>query len=228
MVELTAGLLLYPEFEILDMAGPLECLNILSVYMGKKLDLHIISDTMEPVGPGTREDGSSTFAGKQLYVPTCTVHDAPSIDLLIVPGGPGSVKEDAMKPFVEYIRRIHTDSKPPKYFFSICSGSLLFAQAGILDDQSATTNKAFWTNITAQGPRTKWIAKARWVVSENIWTTSGVTAGIDGMLALIASVWGDDTADGVEATMEHNRAREAGEDPWAEKYGCEDVLPVNK
>jgi transcriptional regulator GlxA family with amidase domain len=228
MAELTIGLLLYPEFEILDMAGPVECLNVLSVYMGKNLQLHVIGESMDPIGPGPKEKGPlSSFAGQQLYMPTCTVHDAPPIDLLIVPGGPGSVKKQEMQPFVDYIRSIASDSSV-RYFFSVCSGAMLFAWAGILDSQIATTNKAFWGPITSGGPRTHWIAKARWVTSGRVWTTSGVTAGIDGMLALIAEIWDEETAEQVTATIEHSRAKDAGEDPWAGKYGCEDVLPVDK
>jgi transcriptional regulator GlxA family with amidase domain len=229
MTELTVGLLLYPEFEILDMAGPMECLNVLSVYMGKDLQLHVIGSTMNPMGPGPIEKGPmSSFAGQQLYMPTCTVHDAPPIDLLIVPGGPGSVKKEEMQPFVDYIRKIASSDSPVKYFFSVCSGAMLFAWAGILDGQRATTNKAFWGPITLGGPKTHWIAKARWMVSGRIWTTSGVTAGIDGMLALISEIWDEETAEQVTATIEHNRVKDANDDPWADKYDCKDVLPVDK
>jgi transcriptional regulator GlxA family with amidase domain len=230
MAELTIGLLLFAEFELLDMAGPMECLNALSVHLGKHLHLHVIGKSMDPVGPGSKEKGClSSFAGQQLFMPTCTVHNAPPIDLLIVPGGPGSINKDEMQPFVDYIRRIASSpSSSVKYFFSVCTGAILFAWAGILDGQTATTNKAFWTQITSDGSKTHWIAKARWVTSGRVWTTSGVTAGIDGMLALIAEVWDEETAEEVTASIEHNRAKDPGEDPWAGKYGCEDILPVEK
>jgi transcriptional regulator GlxA family with amidase domain len=230
MAELTVGLLLFPEFELLDMAGPMECLNVLSVHMGKRLQLHVIGGSMDPVGPGPKKQGLlSSFAGQQRYIPTCTVHNAPPIDLLIVPGGPGSLNKGEMQPFVDYICNIASSpSSPVKYFFSVCTGAMLFAWAGILDCQIATTNKAFWTHITSDGPKTHWIAKARWVTSGRIWTTSGVTAGIDGMLALIAQVWDEETAEEVTASIEHNRTQDSGEDPWAGKYGCQDVLPVDR
>ncbi|KAK5746781.1 hypothetical protein LTR17_000411 [Elasticomyces elasticus] len=230
MAELTIGLLLYPAFEVLDMAGPIEVLNVLSVYMGKSLQLYVIAATMEPVSPGPTEPGpSSSFAGQQLYMPTHTLDNAPALDLLIVPGGPGSNNKEALQPSLDFIRNVYRGYQghpPAKYLFSVCSGSLMFAWAGVLDGQRATTNKSFWSFITSNGPRTHWVAKARWVTSGNIWTTSGVTAGIDGMLALVSFIWGEDTAEKVSATIEHNRATQSDDDPWAEKYDCQDVSPV--
>lgn len=227
--ELTVGLLLFPGFEVLDMAGPIECLNTLSVHMGKLLQLYVIAATMDPVTPDHSEPGpSSSFAGQQLYLPTHTFENAPALDLLIVPGGPGSIKKEALQPTLDFIRNVHKGYQghpPAKYLFSICTGSLLFAWAGVLEGQRATTNKSFWAFVTSHGPKTHWIAKARWVTSGNIWTTSGVTAGIDGMLALIVSIWGENVADEVCASMEHNRATRSDDDPWADKYECQDVLP---
>ncbi|KAK3046080.1 hypothetical protein LTR09_012395 [Extremus antarcticus] len=230
MTELTVGLLLFPTFEVLDMAGPIEVLNVLSIYMGKSLQLHVIAATLDPVSPGPIEPGtSSSFAGQQLYMPTNTLDNAPALDLLIVPGGPGSGNKEALRPFLDFIQNVCKGYKghpPAGYLFSVCSGSLLLAWAGVLDGKRATTNKSFWDFITSNGPKTHWVAKARWVTSGNVWTTSGVTAGIDGMLALVSSIWSEDTAEKVGATIEHNRAKASDDDPWATHYGCQDVLPV--
>jgi transcriptional regulator GlxA family with amidase domain len=230
MTKLTVGLLLFPAFDVLDMAGPIEVLNVLSVHLSKPLHLHVIASTTDPVSPGPLEPGPATsFAGQQLYLPTHTLATAPPLDLLIVPGGPGTLSKETLQPHLAFIRDVHRgtpDHPPAKFLFSVCSGSMLFAWAGVLDGQRATTNKAFWEAITPNGPKTHWVAKARWVVSGNVWTTSGVTAGIDGMLALVARIWGEETAEEVGATIEHTRARGKDDDPWAERYGCRDVMPV--
>lgn len=227
--ELTVGLLLFPGFEVLDMAGPIECLNVLTVHKGKNLQLHVVAATMDPVTPDNIKPGvSSSFAGQQLYLPTHTFDNVPALDLLIVPGGPGSGEKESLKPTLDFVRNVYRgyDGHPPaKYLFSICTGSLMFAWAGVLDGQRATTNKSLWKYVVSHGPKTHWIAKARWVTSENIWTTSGVTAGIDGMLALIEHIWDTETADKASATMEHTRAKRSDDDPWAGEYECQDVAP---
>lgn len=95
-----------------------------------------------------------------------------------------------------------------------------------MDNVSATTNKAAWASITALGPKTRWVGRARWVVSgENrkIWTTSGVSAGIDGFLALLEEIYGEGVADEACRQMEYTRARNPGDDPWAKVYELDGV-----
>ena len=231
MAELHVGLLLFPEFEVLDMAGPIEVLNVLSVYMGLPLKLCVISRTLDPVAPGPKDSGpSSSFAGQQLYLPTHTFDTTPGLDMLVVPGGPGSGKPERQH-YVNFIKRVYNGYNgypPAKYMFSVCSGSALFALAGVLDGRRATSNKKNWAWATPHGPRTHWIAKARWVTSGNVWTTSGVTAGIDGMVAFVSTIYGEDAANEVCETIEHNRVRDADNDPWADSGSCQDVLPLEE
>ena len=63
------------------------------------------------------------------------------------------------------------------------------------------------------------------MVSGNVWTTSGVSAGTDGMIALIAAIYGDETAEAVCSNIEHVRVSDSGSDPFADANGCRDVLP---
>ena len=97
--------------------------------------------------------------------------------------------------------------------------------AGVLDGLQATTNKTIWKITTALGEKTHWIAKARWVDSGKVWTTSGVSAGIDGMVAFIAKVWGEETAERCCNGMEYVRRVDSSDDPFADKQGAEDVPP---
>ena len=227
------GLLLFPGFEVLDTAGPMEALNVLVRFMDKQdLKLSVISETLDPVDPGPVAPDTSgiNFNAKQLYQPTHTFETAPHIDVLTVPGGIGTRQTDEeLKSLLSFIRdSCHGTNgrSPAQYLFSVCTGSLLFARAGILDGHRATTNKKAWSKVTATTRTTHWIAEARWVVSGNIWTCSGVSAGIDGMVAFIASIYGDETAKKVCNVMEYSRAVESHDDPFAAMNGCQDVLPV--
>lgn len=86
-----------------------------------------------------------------------------------------------------------------------------------------------FNDIAAYGPKTYWIGHARWVVDERIWTTSGVSAGIDGMVAFIASFLPEDVMDEVVNNgMEYHRQRDSSNDPFAELNGVQDISPVEK
>lgn len=222
------GLLLFEGFQVLDAAGPIDCLNIMALFKEKDIKLHVLAKSMDLVTPGPldkREPGGN-FNGQQLYKPTHTFSDAPPLDVLIVPGGRGT--RDDLTEETDFIRKVsdgYEGHAPAQYLFSICTGSDLFARAGILDGYKATTNKRNWAWVTDKTSRVHWIAKARWVEDRRMWTCSGVSAGIDGMIAWIAKTYGEETAQEVSEIIEHERVKESGNDPFAVTNGCEDVLP---
>jgi len=65
----------------------------------------------------------------------------------------------------------------------------------------------------------EWVGKARWVVDGNIWTSSGVSAGIDLIYAWIAEVWGEETASLIADESEYERNKDPGNDRFAERWG---------
>jgi transcriptional regulator GlxA family with amidase domain len=153
------------------------------------------------------------------------------LDVLLIPGGLGSgpyLPPDFTTPGpdmdaeISFVRsvfpRLHS-------LITVCTGAGIAARAGVLDGRRATTNKYAWNVQTTLGHRTHWVAKARWVVDGNVVTCSGVSAGIDGMLAWIGAVWGEEVADTIADGMEFERTKEAGEDRFAALNGCEDVPP---
>lgn len=229
------GIVLFPQFEVLDAAGPLEILNMLAfLSQNDEMKLSVIAQTLDPVNPGPIAPAtlSANFNGQQHYLPTHTFDTAPPLDVLIVPGGRGTrASNEDLKPLLDFLRTTYHGRegvKPLQYIFSICTGSLLLAKAGLLTGHRATSNKKAWDLVTRspESGQTHWVAKARWVVSGNVWTTSGVSAGIDGMVALVGEVYGEGTAGKVCDAVEHSRVRDAGDDPFAEMNGCRDVLPV--
>ena len=128
---LSYGALLYPGFEVLDIAGPLEALNTLSRIDGQEgMTLSIISKTMDPINPGPPNAKGSTFTSKQQYLPTHTFDNAPKVDVLLVPGGFGSLPPADTEAEVEFIRKVYRgDGCPPlQYLFTVCTGSALAAQ----------------------------------------------------------------------------------------------------
>ena len=230
------GLLLYPGFEVLDMAGPIEMLNMLARQEDfENMRLSIISRSLEPVSPATTDPSprGQNFLQKQLYIPSHTLETAPALDVLLVPGGMGSIDLTGgrMQDYVSFIKHRYEGSQghpPLKHIISICNGAGLLAKSGILDGRKATTNKDFWKEVAVNGPKTHWIAKARWVQDGNVWTTSGVSAGADGVIAWMLSLLPQDFVIGLANTIEWIRATSPDNDPFAEIFKCEDIGPLKK
>ena len=102
---------------------------------------------------------------------------------------------------------------------SVCTGAAILARAGVLDGRRATGNKAFFQWVADQGPRVSWVREARWVVDGKFATSSGVSAGIDMALDLIARTAGTETAENLARAMEYEWHRDAGWDPFAKLWG---------
>lgn len=85
----------------------------------------------------------------------------------------------------------------------------------MLDGKRATTNKAAWRAITVPAPNVEWVSPARWVVDGNIWTSSGVTSGLDLIFEFIETFYGADKARRIQGTTEYERNKGACDDPFA-------------
>ncbi|CAG8961557.1 hypothetical protein HYFRA_00006091 [Hymenoscyphus fraxineus] len=208
------GVLLFPGLAAIDIYGPLEYLTVLS--FSTNLNLAFIANSLDPVStkPIAMNPFNSSFGHST--VPTHTFADAPPLDILLVPGGIGSrAPPPALDSAIEFIR---TRTPELQYLLTVCTGAGLAARAGVLDGKFATTNKKAWAETTALGPNTKWVAKARWVVDGNVWTSSGVTAGMDLMNAFVGKVWGGDVAKRLSDGIEYTPTSDARVDPFAELY----------
>lgn len=209
------GYLLFPGFQALDVFGPIDALNLLS-WGQENMTLAMLARTLEPVSTVVTNRKynrfNSTFG--QQVLPSHTFSDAPRLDVLIVPGGIGTQADDVGAE-IDFIRRSYPSLQ---YLITVCTGAGLAARAGVLDGRNATTNKADWALTTALGPRVHWISHARWVHDGNVWTSSGVSAGIDVLFAWMEAVFGDATATGVANSLEYERHLNASWDPFADLY----------
>src|SRR5213083_674285 len=102
---------------------------------------------------------------------------------------------------------------------SVCTGAALLARAGLLDGRRATTNKAFFQWVADQGPRVTWVKVARWVDDGKFVTSSGVSAGIDMALHVIARTHGREVSENVARAMEYDWHTDADWDPFAKVWG---------
>lgn len=152
-------------------------------------------------------------------IPKYNFSTAPDLDVLLLHGGAATRATNLNSTF-EFVR----DRYPSlQYLVAVCTGAGIAARAGVLDGKRATTNKRAWAQTTALGPKVKWVSHARWVVDGNIWTASGVSAGIDAVLAWIGSLYGDDVALGIANVMEYERHTNSSWDPFADLYNLTDT-----
>lgn len=85
----------------------------------------------------------------------------------------------------------------------------------MLDGKKATTNKRAWAWATSTGPNTEWVPSARWVEDGNIFTSSGISAGIDVTMAWVAKIYGEEVANYLSYSMEYERWTDPHKDPFA-------------
>ncbi|KAL6711349.1 hypothetical protein ACN47E_005880 [Coniothyrium glycines] len=232
------GLLVFPGFQALDVFGPLDVLNLLSLlYPNTTMALSILSRTLDPVSTAIKGmHGASDFG--ESVVPTITLGDylqranstetpayAPpaaarnentgrgDIQVLIVPGGMGTRVDVSEE--IAFVKAVYPKLK---YLISVCTGASILARSGILDGRRATTNKKSWAWVTSTGPNVNWVPTARWVEDGNIFSSSGVAAGIDATYAWVSRVYGDEVAHFVSLNSEYERETHWDNDPFAKVW----------
>jgi transcriptional regulator GlxA family with amidase domain len=201
-VKLDLIVILFNEFETLDVFGPIEVLG--------KLDdiskIHFISLNEGPI-----------ISSQQVPVITSDLKTfkQESEYILLIPGGMGIRKEVDNKPLLEAIKKLANGAK---FILTVCTGSLLLAKTGILNNKKATTNKRVYSWVIQQGIDVKWVKKARWVRDENIYTSSGVTAGIDMALGFIADNYGEERAESIAKGIEYIWNKDSEDDIFSLLY----------
>lgn len=119
-----------------------------------------------------------------------------------------------------------------RYLLTVCTGSALVAQTGLLDNRKATSNKRSWSWVIAQGPLVNWVPQARWVVDDPgngavpVWSSSGIAAGMDATFAFVKSIHGQNVADDLANSLEYERHEDSSWDPYAKIWGVPGAVRV--
>ncbi|MEP1199997.1 DJ-1/PfpI family protein [Tateyamaria sp.] len=194
----TLAAVLFPDFEMLDLYGPLEMFSIF------RDDFEIRTVALE-TGPVKSSGGPSTVADDAMG-------EGRQYDILLVPGGHGT---RTVCNNTNYQNWLKSQSEAAEYTTSVCTGSLLLAKAGILDGRRATTNKMAYDWVADQTGRVDWQRRARWVQDGSIFTSSGVSAGLDMALAVIEDCLGPKAAADAARKAEYIRNADPDNDPFA-------------
>jgi len=172
--------LIFPDFQILDLTGPLEVFSQAERLVGGNYVLRTLA--LEP-GPVAASNGLSVNAG--------AARPFTGADTVIVVGGRGM---DAAVADPEYAAWIRTASSHARRVASVCNGAFLLAEAGLLDGHRATTHWSRAADLAERYPAVIVDADPIFIREGEVATSAGVTSGIDLALALVEEDLGSTVA----------------------------------
>jgi transcriptional regulator GlxA family with amidase domain len=174
------GVLVFPDFQLLDAAGPISVFEIAARLAGSLPSIKVLAATPGPV---------RSSAGVELVARGLKPSGA--ISTLIVAGGEGVEAAAASEKTLAFVRGI---AKRGVRVASVCSGAYVLAEAGLLDGRRATTHWGRTRHFLRAYPKVKLEADQIFVRDGNIWSSAGITAGIDLALAMVTEDHGEEIA----------------------------------
>jgi len=176
------GFILFPRLTQLDLTGPYEVFARLP-----DTQVLLLAKTLDPV---VTEKGLT-------ILPDGTFDQAPALDVICVPGGPGI--NDCLRDEV-LLQFLRQQGEQARYITSVCTGALILAAAGLLEGYQATTH---WLSVDLLSQFGVEARNERVVVDRNRITGAGVSAGIDFALSLAEVLSDQTTAEAIQLMMEY-------------------------
>lgn len=177
-------MLAYPDAQILDVVGPLEVFSRAARWLrdeghksGLAYEVEVVADQAGPLRMSSGIQLVATRSWRQLR----------RIDTLLVAGGIGF--ETAVRD-PELLSWLNKKQDKVQRLGSICTGALILGRAGLLDGGTATTHWAYCERLASSCPDTSVEPDALYVRNGNVYTSAGVTAGMDLALAMVEEDWG--------------------------------------
>lgn len=193
-VKKSVAVLLFPGVELLDFAGPFEVFSAARPTANsdvRLMDVWTVAESLDPV----------QCNNPLRVLPDYDLLTCPHADVLVIPGGMGT-RTAVNRP--ELIGWLAERSQHADVTTSVCTGSFLLAQAGLLDGRSATTHfgsvermRQTYANINVR-------EAVRWVDEWPIVTSAGVSAGIDMALYVLSRLYGSEVADVTARHIEYD------------------------
>lgn len=194
------AVLIYPEFQILDVAGPIAAFEIASRFVGDGYAIQVVA-----AEPGLVASSSGAI------MQAASLGDGP-VDTILVSGGNGS-RTAAVEPAIQdWVRRASKDARRTA---SVCSGAYVLAEAGLLDGRRATTHWQRSDHFARRFPKVRLEPDRIFIKDGPVWTSAGITAGIDLALALIAEDQGEAIARAVAQQLVVYHRRPGGQSQFS-------------
>ena len=197
----SVGFLIFPQFQLLDATGPISTFEIGGRYGG---DGYALSVLAAQEGPIVSSSGASLCA--------IGIDRAPPLDTLIVAGGDGTRAAARDAATLDFVRAV---ARTARRVASVCSGTYVLAEAGLLDGLRATTHWSRAADFARRYPQVRLEPDRIFIRDGSIWSSAGITAGIDLCLALIAEDLGEDIAQRTAQQLVVYRRRPGGQSQFS-------------
>jgi transcriptional regulator GlxA family with amidase domain len=193
MEQKQVGILIFNDVEVLDFCGPFEVFSVTRLseenrrYTSSPFNVFLIAEAQ----------GVVTTTGGMRVLPDYDIESCPPLDVLLIPGGWGTRKEMTNECLLRWIAE---RSKELESLVSVCTGSLVLGKAGLLDGKRATTHWRALDWMQELFPHTVVERNLHFVEDGNLYTSAGISAGIDLSLRLVSHYHGEAVA---RATAQH-------------------------
>ncbi|MEM9486568.1 MAG: DJ-1/PfpI family protein [Cyanobacteria bacterium P01_F01_bin.116] len=205
MRQRNVAILIFDDVEVLDFCGPFEVFSV----TGKR-------DGSDPFNVYTVAEHSPISARNSLSVnPAHTLDTCPPPDILVIPGGGGRRADGTLfgtrremhnQHLLAWINQRYPETE---HVLSVCTGALILAKAGLVEQIAATTHHGALDELRQMAPTAEVKADSRVVDSGKLIFSGGISAGIDAIFYLVAKLMGKEVAMETAAYMEYNWSGES-------------------
>jgi len=187
------AILIFDDVEVLDFSGPYEVFNVASEATDPPpFYVYTVGISDKPI----------LARGRFVVTPRYSISNCPQANILIIPGGYGT------RPLINHerlIKWLQDQAGKVEWLLSVCTGALLLAKAGLLENRSATTHHSAFDHLEKLSPSTRIAKGKRFVQSaERILTSGGISAGIDLSLHIVERLAGLEVRESVVEEMEYD------------------------
>ncbi|MGD1840363.1 MAG: DJ-1/PfpI family protein [Thermonemataceae bacterium] len=187
------GIFIFDEAEVLDFAGPFEVFSVASqLYDHSLFEVFTVAEQPKAI---TAINGLSVN-------PTYDFQKAPSIDILLLAGGEGTKQLLENQKVLDWIASTHTTTH---YTASICSGARMLGKLGLLDHQPYCTHHQVYEDMQRLVSTGQPQKGQRFVQAGKVFTSGGISAGIDLSFHLLALLTNKEVAEQTAQYMEYRR-----------------------
>jgi transcriptional regulator GlxA family with amidase domain len=195
------GIFVFPDFQILDLAGPISVFEIAKRYDAKVPELRVVS----LAGGAVRSSSGAVLLA-------CDLHSCGAISTLIVVGGEGVEHALTCSATLDFVRRLAAGGSRVA---SVCSGAYILAAAGLLDGRRATTHWSLTRDFVSRFPKVRFEPDKIFTRDGHIWTSAGISAGIDLAMAMVAEDQGDVVARDIARHLVLYQRRSGGQSQFS-------------
>jgi len=196
MIRKRVGIVIFKDIEVLDFCGPFEVFSATRIDEAKRreepspFEVFLVAETLSNV----------TTTGGMKVIPHFSFENCPKLDILVVPGGWGTRKELKNPLMLEWLR---SKAAEVETMTSVCTGAMLLGHAGLIDGLHATTHWKSLDWMRDSFPAVTVEYEQHVVEDGRVFTSAGISAGIDMALKVVARYLGEDIAKATAMHMEY-------------------------